>query len=464
MELCLSAALALGVGVALALGDSLAVAAWLAVLAVGLALILSVRHRLPVLFAALLVCTLVFGKHFSTLTVGPAYATELVLVAVGSLLVLAWLGGDARLARMPRQPMLAVTAYLAAGLIAVAVGWSNSDHYWLLRDSVLAGYALIIPLVIALFHTGALVRWITNVLLIAAIAGNIAWLGGLRYPAVAFALYTGFAILPPIVRWACGERVPLWQWAAVVGMLALQVSLATRTMWIALAAACTVLIATRPPRAADVSMLAILATSAALAFVAYALPHLDTQQNAVLRGAVGIAPGQASAEAQNSSWRLAFWKHDLQVVAHRPLTGVGFGPPANFCYSQNSYCDDTRTSRDATTVSGPHNSFVNILFRMGLLGLTPLLVLLWLAVRSALRSVRAADREGRAQDGADGRLMIVLFVYACVSASFSVALENPYMGLPFWAVVGLLFVVGRPGGGEARGSRRVDQAPDPRPS
>jgi O-antigen ligase len=450
---CAILAAAALVGVTSASAHAVVLPVSVAALLLGVAIVANIRDRLAAVFTALLACMLVFGKPFSELAIGPAYVTELVMTAIGALLILGWLGGDAALRRLPRGPTLAVAAYLAAGVVAAAVGWASSDHYWLLRDSVLAGYALIVPVVIVLFPTRALVCRLERALFAAAIAGNIVWLAGVRYPAVAMGVYSGFAILPPIVRWACRERVPPWQHVVLLGALALQVSLATRAIWIALVAAGTALLLTRPARTADLKLVAVLAAAAVFALVAYALPHLNTQDNSVVRGAVGIVPGHTSVEAENSGWRLAFWKHDLRAVAQRPLTGVGFGPPADFCYVGNTYCDDTRTSRDANTVSGPHNSFVNILFRMGLLGGASLLALLGLGVRSVLRSIRAADREGRNADGAQARVVLTFFVYACVAASFSVALENPYIGLPFWTSVGLLFVAGIPHG--AKGVRQA---------
>ena len=62
-----------------------------------------------------------------------------------------------------------------------------------------------------------------------------------------------------------------------------------------------------------------------------------------------------------------------------------------------------------------------------------LLGLIW----SALRAGRSALPDETARIG------IALLLFAAVTAFFSVALEGPYMGVPFWALIGMLWVIGR---------------------
>src|SRR5205807_1612836 len=73
----------------------------------------------------------------------------------------------------------------------------------------------------------------------------------------------------------------------------------------------------------------------------------------------------------NTRWRLAYWKELLRRTAHEPAFGVGFGKPAAFTWHGVLY--DARVPRggDEFNVTDPHNSFVDILYRTGLVGFVP---------------------------------------------------------------------------------------------
>jgi hypothetical protein len=151
-----------------------------------------------------------------------------------------------------------------------------------------------------------------------------------------------------------------------------------------------------------------------------------------------IAGGTTTGSASNVSWRIAFWANDLKKTLSDPVFGVGFGRPSDFRWHGITY--DGRTgSASVFDVIAPHNSFVNLVYRTGLLGL---LALLALVVVAALRLVRVLRSETL---GAFERALLVgcaaVFVFAAVMASFNEALEAPYMAFFFWVFLGLLLVL-----------------------
>lgn len=128
------------------------------------------------------------------------------------------------------------------------------------------------------------------------------------------------------------------------------------------------------------------------------------------------------------SWRYHLWASAMQEWKQKPLLGVGFGEPivksVSFGYL---FIDGKR-------ISGPHNSFITLLYRLGVVGvlaflsiwLTPLLLTLFSAV------FRNGDAEVLASATAG-----ICMAFFC---AFNICLESPQGGVPFWLFLGLLWV------------------------
>ena len=168
-----------------------------------------------------------------------------------------------------------------------------------------------------------------------------------------------------------------------------------------------------------------------------AAPAAPPSPSSSLDRELGVAGN--SQEANNVNWRLSMWKFMLEKTAHEPVLGVGFGKPTNFVWRGMIYDARTGDKTNTQDVTGPHNSFVNMLFRMGLLGLLPLLALLVIA---GFRSWRLLVREKLAAlDRAFALTSVAMVVAVAVAACFSVALEGPYIGLFFWLALGLVLAL-----------------------
>ena len=143
-------------------------------------------------------------------------------------------------------------------------------------------------------------------------------------------------------------------------------------------------------------------------------------------------PNTATGHFQNGAWRIDYWAYLARKTLYDPVFGAGFGRPANFHWDRNVY--DTRNDVDVESVSPPHNSFMNLLYRTGLIGFGALVALLWIAVRGFLRQFRATRQPELAA-------LLALFAFICVVAFLNVALEGPYMAMFFWTVVGLMLAL-----------------------
>jgi len=433
--------------VALALGWLLAVNAKGAVAVVGLgagcvavwwASEITGKRGATILLGVLLTGAIAVGKLFTTIPFGPLYITDAVLALLAAwLLTLMLLGRLHDELRLPRGAWPCLIGYVGWGVFAAAYGHAHGgDLYFTARDAVVVAYAPVALFVAILFPTREDVKALLRVLYWAAVGVTFLYLTarftGWYGPNHALGLEMAFFFIPVLATYTAGGRVRWWEWLLLELQVAIPITLGTRTAWTALAVALVFLMVTAKRRF-GVWMTLGFATAT---FVAVAiLAPVKTQpieQEAASFAARG-APTSDSNAAANASWRTEFWRHDLRAVAHHPVTGVGFGPPADFCFKQNGECWDTRESHDPTQISGPHNGYIDVFYRMGLPGLLLLLGLIW----SALRAGRSALPDETARIG------IALLLFAAVTAFFSVALEGPYMGVPFWALIGMLWVIGR---------------------
>jgi hypothetical protein len=140
----------------------------------------------------------------------------------------------------------------------------------------------------------------------------------------------------------------------------------------------------------------------------------------------------------NQRWRLAFWKYQLTETAKQPVFGVGFGRPSAFRWEDTVYDARTGDPNDPNDVTGPHNSFVDLVYRTGVFGLLAFGALVGIAIVRVGRRMRSGV-------GAEERATLVgllaLFAFAVVVASFNVALEGPYMSVFFWTILALLLIL-----------------------
>jgi O-antigen ligase len=397
------------------------------------------RGPASVVLGALLIGMVAVGKPFAVIPIGPLYVSDAILALVALWLILrVALGGTGDRLRLPRGAWGFLLAYMAWGVVSVVYGHTHGgDLYFTARDAVVVAYAPVALLVVVLFPTRRDVGWLLRALYWSSLAltgiyllrNQIGWQG----PNHALGLQMAFFFIPVITRYTAGERVRRWEWLVLELQVAIPITLGTRTAWTALFVSLLFLMITARRRFAVWLTLGV--ASAALVFVTIVAPATTEpiQQEAASFAGRGSPRSDGNAAA-NASWRGEFWKHDLRVAVHHPLTGIGFGPPSNFCFSGNGECWDTRLTHDAAQISGPHNGFVDVFYRMGLPGLLLLLGLLGTAVRAGIRAL---------PDPA-ARTSLALLLFAATTAFFSVALEGPYMGIPFWALVGMLWVCGRP--------------------
>lgn len=146
----------------------------------------------------------------------------------------------------------------------------------------------------------------------------------------------------------------------------------------------------------------------------------------------------------NSMWRLLYWKDELIELKKTGFVGVGYGT----AYATKSFLNDSFTgyvfsNGDCVNpiheafVTGPHNSFISVAFRLGIIGI----VLFFMLITQMWKSLRRAGLNSRRY-----ALIGILII-----AGFNVGLESPaylpliILGLSCCTGLGVQKAIERPG-------------------
>ena len=137
------------------------------------------------------------------------------------------------------------------------------------------------------------------------------------------------------------------------------------------------------------------------------------------------------------SWRLAYWKELISRVPDEPLLGVGFGQPAAFTWDERKYDHRDGDPGSGIDVAGPHNSFVNFLYRLGIPAFLALLFVVFVAVRNVWRAMRAGLQT---EDRVALTTIAAMLAAGTMASSFNEGLTGPFLGLFFWVPLGMLLI------------------------
>lgn len=132
-------------------------------------------------------------------------------------------------------------------------------------------------------------------------------------------------------------------------------------------------------------------------------------------------------KGDNNAFRTVWWRLVLaETWDDAPLTGLGFGYDLanDFVLLYNPEAADEFNARS------PHNIFLTVFGRMGLVGLA---VWAWLCVILVAKTWRALRSDQGEVEGGKWTALCVILVSAC----FGVVLEGPMGAVVFWALLGI---------------------------
>jgi O-antigen ligase len=126
-------------------------------------------------------------------------------------------------------------------------------------------------------------------------------------------------------------------------------------------------------------------------------------------------------EGSNAA-RLINYNKALDAIVASPFTGVGFGTPHFFYYWGEE------------PVRSPHNSYLGIAFRSGIVGLIFFLIFLIKFYVYAIKNIgQIKDLQLRGYAAA----ILAAQIAVSIQALFNVSLEGPHEGVIFWILIGV---------------------------
>jgi len=130
-------------------------------------------------------------------------------------------------------------------------------------------------------------------------------------------------------------------------------------------------------------------------------------------------------EEINAAWRAAFWLGVIFLWLSAPVIGIGF---AHDFYEEEPLHVVQAEHYD------PHNSYLAILARTGIVGLLMMAVAALLSVKLLIKLVRGGHG---AETALLANCLLSCFVALATFASANVTLESPYHAMFFWLLIGM---------------------------
>lgn len=160
-----------------------------------------------------------------------------------------------------------------------------------------------------------------------------------------------------------------------------------------------------------------------------------------------ILEAKTSLEEGNINYRFLSWQHVLDKFYEHYILGYGVGRPLFFSQYNIFYSTIELTYfqiRDLDGNAQPHNSYLNMLARFGIL-LFPLLMYAVVKPLKTIPEFLNIKRKGGNHAYSKFLFLIGFLVIMYVWGFFNVVLEGPHHSFHFWLATGMLLGFGRAG-------------------
>lgn len=160
-----------------------------------------------------------------------------------------------------------------------------------------------------------------------------------------------------------------------------------------------------------------------------------------------VLEAKASLDEGNINFRVLSWQYVLDNFYDHFLLGYGVGRPVMYVY-QNVFYPTVNLSyfeiRDSGGNAQPHNSYLNILARFGVMIFPIFLYAIFQPMIKFMKYIH--NKRVNGSEPYTRFLLLTGFLMSMyVLAFFNVVLEGPHHSFPFWLVIGMLLSFGRSG-------------------
>jgi O-antigen ligase len=385
------------------------------------------------LFLWFVFCTTAYTRDFSYVHWPgmPFFVTDIVLMALVFSVYLLSRSANLRVS-LPVNVLMAM--FVAAGALAALRGFlGHRDAMVVLRDAALIAYSFFLYAAHHLFRSWLSIKRLAVWFLLGtalSVLNGFAWF--LAAPEERRFIYYGIYILMALVGTfiAIANRLlPSRRGWIFAGLFCVGLALANaRSLFVALPVLLVMGlsaggIARRKVLRARLALTTLVTASVMIGALAFVFLHTQSGRDLAERSAQELASGVLHTdEDTNWQFRLSAWKEAWGRFEEYPLAGEGFGIP--FAFDLLLFDNDPR----------PHNTFLTVLYKMGLLGFLPLLVLVAYFFWSTIRGRHRSFENRRV-----ALLWIVVLaqVAFCFYGSANLLLESPFLASLFWALMGL---------------------------
>ena len=153
--------------------------------------------------------------------------------------------------------------------------------------------------------------------------------------------------------------------------------------------------------------------------------------------------------AHSGKWRVTFWKHCVQdTLARAPVFGLGFGTNLTDLLRDTPdwplFADSQDAAKYGSANRHPHSAHIGIFARLGGAGLVVWLALLAAVLIKGCKNVWRCNGDfrigalSRSREFFAENTLVSLWLIYVLAMSFGVVLENPFGGIWFWTLTGLI--------------------------
>jgi O-antigen ligase len=374
-------------------------------------------------------CTVAYTKDFAYMGVpgAPIFVTDAVLGGLGLALLGSLRSGLRALGRTPR---LAITWLFVSGAICAGRGLlSGQDKTLVLRDSAIVVYSMFLLVSFLVVSSWPAVKRIFLFFALGALfsaLSALAWWamqpGQRRY--IPYGAYVLTALLGTFVLTTSRSIRPVLGWS-LSGLLAVGVLLANaRTIYVAMGVMLLIMVLVGRIAKLQVTKGSLLRSAGVIIVcivLVWAVMQAKTGADLVDTTATELASGTVYYEDDaNAGFRFLAWLEATDRFAQNPLLGEGFGVPFSFELTWF----DVR----------PHNTFLTVLYKMGLVGFLPMIILMVGVQWKGWSSLRSFQ-----QRSGSSVLYVLLLAQLAISVFgfLNLLLESPFMASIFWVILGV---------------------------
>lgn len=142
----------------------------------------------------------------------------------------------------------------------------------------------------------------------------------------------------------------------------------------------------------------------------------------------------------NTRWRLVCWQDIINETLQKPVLGWGFGkkfvPPTIKKFDWGgSWREPNPNDSEAKGFQDPHNSYLSVFHRTGLIGLTVFMSLMIYFFFTSVKFINISHNDLNTNMVV---AFLLIFVFINCLSMFMVVLESPYLGIFCWLSMGFV--------------------------